>query len=246
LPGLSWSADGRWLAAALLAEPLARIHLVSAASGEARALTSSKPGESDIAPSLSPDGRALAYATCLRSASTDTTLKRCTLNVLFFDSDLRPQGPARAVTQPILGMTGTAWTGDGASIVYTTVDYLWRVRADGTGSPERVELAGRNPLLPSVSKAGTRLAFARLNVEMGIDQLPFGGSPSPLLASAYADIFPKHSPDGRRIAFMSGRAGGRFQDQAIWLADVDGSNATRLTRAPGSLQGSPSWSPDGQ
>ena len=90
------------------------------------------------------------------------------------------------------------------------------------------------------------MSFARLNAQMGIDQLPFGGSPSPLLQSSYADIFPKHSPNGRRIAFQSGRAGGRSEDQAIWLADVDGSNATRLTRGPGVLQGSPSWSPDGQ
>jgi Tol biopolymer transport system component/serine/threonine protein kinase len=246
LPGLSWSPDGRWLAAALLADgPPARIHLVSTASGEAHALTSSKPGEFNIAPSFSPDGRALAYATCLRGGA-DMTLVRCTLNVLSLDSDLRPQGPARAVTQPLLGMTGTTWTGDGASVVYATADYLWRVRADGSGSPERLELAGRNALMPSVSKAGTRLSFVRANQEMDIYRLPFGGSPSPLLASAFADVFPKHSPDGKRIAFQSGRAGGGYQDQAIWLAEVDGSNATRLTRGPGVLQGSPSWSPDGQ
>jgi Tol biopolymer transport system component/predicted Ser/Thr protein kinase len=248
LPGLSWSPDGRWLAAALLAGgPPARIHLVSAASGEAHALTSSNPGEFEMAPSFSPDGRALAYARCLRGGRSDMTLVRCTLNVLSLDSDLRPQGPARALTQPLLGMTGTAWTGDGASVVYTATDYLWRVRADGSGSPERLELAGRNTLMPSVSRAGTRLCFVRANQEIDIYRLPFGGgSPTPVLASAFADVFPKHSPDGRRIAFQSGRAGGGAQDQAIWLADVDGSNATRLTRGPGVLQGSPSWSPDGQ
>jgi Tol biopolymer transport system component/predicted Ser/Thr protein kinase len=249
LPGLSWSPDGRWLAAALVAGgPPARIHLVSVATGEAHALMSSNPGEFEMVPSFSPDGRALAYARCLRGGGAGMTLVRCTLNVLSLDSELRPLGPARALTQPVLGMIGTAWTGDGASVLYTSEAYLWRVRADGSGSPERLELAGR-AIMPSVSKAGTRLSFVRTNLGIDTDiyRLPLGGgSPTPLLASAFTDLFPEHSPDGRRIAFQSGRAGGDVQDQAIWLADADGSNATRLTRGPGDLQGSPSWSPDGQ
>jgi Tol biopolymer transport system component len=245
VPALSWSPDGRWLAAALVAGGLPpRIHLVSAAGGEARALTSPKPGEFDCFPSFSPDGRALAYAVCVRS-SVSILVRRCGVNVLALDSGLRAQGPPRAVTPQVINMSGIAWTGDGGSIVYSTQDHLWRVRSDGSGSPERVELAGGAASLPSVSRSGTRLAFVRPNVEMDIYRLPFGGSPSPLLASAFPDITPSYSPDGRRIAFQSGRAG-EGEPSDIWLADADGSNATRLTRGPGSLQGSPCWSPDGR
>jgi Tol biopolymer transport system component len=247
-PGLSWSPDGRWLAAALIAGgPPMRIHLVSAATGEARAVTSPKAGETDVLPSFSPDGRALAYAACARvpGASADPTLVPCTACVLSLDSELRAQGPPRAVTQPLPGVLGIAWTADGRSIVYTAAAHLWRVRVDGRGSPERLELAGRGALFPSVSKAGTRLAFVRATGAFGIYRLPFGGSPSPLLESALGDVLPKHSPDGRRIAFQSGRASENPHDQAIWLAGIDGSNATRLTRSPAALQGSPSWSPDG-
>ena len=246
---LSWSPDGRWLAAAVVDSGLPpRVHLVrvSASSGEAQALTSSKAGEVHWAPSFSPDGRALAYATCVNVTTINPNLVRCAVQLLPLDSELRPEGPARAVTQPLLGLLGIAWTADGRSIVHAATDHLWRVRADGSGSPERIELAGRDALFPSVSKAGTRLAFVRANPEMHIYRLPFGGSPSPVLESAFADSFPKHSPDGRRIVFMSERAGEHFQDQAIWLADADGLNATRLTRGPAAFQGSPSWSPDGQ
>jgi eukaryotic-like serine/threonine-protein kinase len=247
LPTLSWSPDGRWLAAGLLAGgPPARIHLVSASSGETQALTSPQPGEFDCMPSFSPDGRALAYAACVRS-NVSLFVRRCGVNVLALDSGLRAQGPPRAVVPPLSNMSGIAWTGDGDSIVYSTMDHLWRVRSDGSGSPERVELAGGAVAFPTVSRSGTRLAFVHRNAEMDIYRLPFGGSPSPLLASAFADLTPSYSPDGRRIAFQSGRAGGDDQgDQAIWLADSDGSNATRLTRGPGVVQGSPSWSPDGQ
>jgi serine/threonine protein kinase len=249
LPWLSWSPDGRWLAAAVVDSGLpARAHLVlvSAGSGEAQALTSTKPGEVHWTPSFSPDGRALAYAACVNVTTMDPTLLRCAVQVLPLDSELRPEGPARAVTQPLLSPLGIAWTADGGSIVYAAADRLWRARADGSGAPERLELAGRGVLFPSLSKAGTRLAFVRANAELHIYRLPFGGSPSPLIESAFSDTFPKHSPDGRRIAFMSDRAGEHFQDQAIWLADIDGANATRLTREPGAIQGSPAWSPDGQ
>jgi Tol biopolymer transport system component len=224
-----------------------RIHLVSAATGEARAVTSLKAGESDVLPSFSPDGRALAYATCARvpGAWTDPSLVPCSVRVMPLDAELRAQGPPRAVTPASPGLLGIAWTQDGGAIVYTAAGRLWRARADGSGSPERLELAGRGALFPSLTKAGTRLAFVRANLAFGIYRLPFGGSPSPVLESALGDVLPKHSPDGRRIAFQSGRASESFQEQAIWLAGIDGSNATRLTRGPAALQGSPSWSPDG-
>jgi Tol biopolymer transport system component len=244
-PALSWSPNGRWLAASLMAggQP-ARIHLVSAASGEVRALTSPKPGEFDAMPSFSPDGRALAYAACARS-NMDMLVRQCGVNVLALDSGLRAQGPPRAVTPQLINMSGIAWTGDGGSILYSTMDHLWRVRTDGSGSPERVELARSGVSFPAVSRSGTRLAFGQRNTDFAIYRLPFGGSPSPLLASAFGDITPSYSPDGRRIAFQSGRAG-EGEPPNIWLADADGSNATRLTRGPGDLQGSPCWSPDGQ
>jgi Tol biopolymer transport system component len=57
------------------------------------------------------------------------------------------------------------------------------------------------------------------------------------------DWNPQYSPDGRRVAFQSQRAEERYE---IWLADADGTNATRLTRGPGSAQGGPRWSPDGR
>jgi dipeptidyl aminopeptidase/acylaminoacyl peptidase len=52
---------------------------------------------------------------------------------------------------------------------------------------------------------------------------------------------PAWSPDGRRIAFASGRTG-RYE---IWVMDADGSNQTQLTDNESS-DFSPTWSPDGR
>ena len=55
-----------------------------------------------------------------------------------------------------------------------------------------------------------------------------------------SDLHPAGSPDGRRIAFVSGR--GVTHD--LYVMDSDGNNVIRLTH-DNFREGPPSWSPDG-
>jgi len=57
---------------------------------------------------------------------------------------------------------------------------------------------------------------------------------------AGADILPRWSPDGSRIAFTSDRTG----DEEIWVMEADGSNPVNLT-ASSDRDFDPVWSPDG-
>ena len=57
--------------------------------------------------------------------------------------------------------------------------------------------------------------------------------------SVYDDLTPDWSPDGQRIAFMTGRDG----NLEIYHAKADGLDIVRLTDNPG-VDGFPSWSPD--
>jgi len=234
---LSWSADGRWLAAAKAlpgSDLPGGIYLISTATGEARPVTLPNPPGSDLSPSFSPDGRALGYVSCKGNEVSSF----CDVYVQSLDSELRPQGAARPLTRGRPGaLQGLAWTRDGRSIVYGG---LWRVRADGGTPPERLEQGSGHS--PSTVGSRDRLAFVRPVGDADIYRLPLGGSPGPLVQSTFVEIQPQYSPDGRRIALNSGRAGGA---QDIWLADADGSNLTRLTRGPG-RQGYPGWSPDGR
>jgi eukaryotic-like serine/threonine-protein kinase len=246
---LSWSPDGRWLAAARPRAPdettpgAGGIHLISAGSGASRELTFPEPPAYDRDPAFSPDGQELAYASC---GSVVGPAPACDVVVVRLDADARPRGAGRRLTGQRFVGRGLAWTHDGRSIVYGAVEVylsgLYRVVADGSSPPARVELAGREALWPFAAPNRDRLGFLRELADYDIHRFQPGAGAAPLVASTGWDYQPQYSPDGRRIAFSSNREG---ETTEVWVADADGSSPARVTRGPGRHQGSPRWSPDG-
>ena len=242
---LSWSPDGRFLAAARFAsatekDPRASgIYLVPVLGGEPRSITSPSAQTFHSDPALSRDGRHLAYASCFNFLS-------CQVDVVELDRDYVPVGPPRRLTRRAGWIRGLAWTRDGNSLVYgdVTAGRLFRAFILGDRPPERIELAGLGPLLqPATAASSDRLAFVQDRVGADIWRFDVGRPPRALLEATSWDLNPHLSPNGLRIAFESWRAG---DGSEIWLAAVDGSTPTQLTRGPGILQGSPRWSPDGR
>jgi Tol biopolymer transport system component len=244
---LSWSPDGRWLAVARsrsngeTSSESGGIYLVPIEGGAPRAVTFPKPPAFDGSPAFSPDGHAIVYATCARP----TGLAAWDVHVLALDSERRPQGEARRLNWNRLWIDGLAWTRDGRSVLVGSGfynGYLWRLSGDGS-PPERLELPGPAAFEPFTARSQDRLGFSRRLWNPDIYRLPVGGFPAPVIASPFRERYAQPSSDGRRIAFQSDRSGDR---EEIWLTDADGSNLTRLTRGPGTWQGSPNWSPDGR
>jgi Tol biopolymer transport system component len=244
---LSWSPDGRWLAAARYPSATetdpgaAGIYLIPVFGGEPRPMTSAKAPACHHTPAVSPDGHHLAYVSC---ASCSISLS-CHIDVVELGPDYAPAGPPRRQTRRAGWIFGLAWTRDGKSLIYGDwmTRRLWRVRIVGDRPPERIELAGPNAFAPATAASLDRVAFVHLRAAWNIYRFEVGHPPEALLGSSLQDDNPQLSPDGRRITFESQRGD---EGNEIWLAAADGSNPMQLTHGPGIFQGSPRWSPDGQ
>ena len=249
-PCLAWSPDSRWLAVCDWAEDSPgrlSVFLLSVDSGERRRLTwppeDSRIG--DVMPAFSPDGRMLAF-------SRYSSGLKAGLYLLDLDEDLNPRGEPRRRTfmEQLARATPQGFTSEGRDIVFSAGSManasLWRVPVSGTASPERLPF-GEVGIWPIVSRQGNRLAYTVRNLNSNIYRLNLPvadgvtGAAVKLIASSRWDTQPRYSPDGNRIAFVSGRSGA----SEIWTCDSDGSNPAQLTSL-GALATYPRWAPDGK
>jgi len=96
-------------------------------------------------------------------------------------------------------------------------------------------------LSPDLSPDGRSIVFELLGdlYVMGAN----GGATRAITGGMPFDSQPAFSPDGKRIAFLSDRAG----PEDVWLVTPDGSGARPVTRMTGDvILTSPSWSADGK
>ena len=132
---LSWSPDGRWLAAARFAsatetDPRASgIYLIPVQGGEPRSITSPSAPTFHSDPALSRDGRHLAYASCFN------LLDRASVDVVELGRDYVPTGPPRRLTRRLGFLSGLAWARDGNSVLYGDFDCGEAVASLDLGRP---------------------------------------------------------------------------------------------------------------
>jgi Tol biopolymer transport system component len=248
-PPATWSPDGQYLVAGRASEAGGGdqsngLYLVPVEVGEPRPITRVVAPANDACPAFSPDGRHLAYASC----QDVTNRSNCHIQVLDLDSTIDPLGSPRRLTRaPFWTIQGIAWSRDGTFIVFAArqgaLTNLWRVAADGTHEPVRIEVAGMDAAFPGTTTSADRLAFSKSIDDEDIFRLDVGGIARPVARSSVKDTNAQFSPDGQRMAFCSARSGDAFE---VWVAGTDGSKPERLTRGPGRWQCSPTWSPDGK
>ncbi len=227
----SLSPDGGKLAYALSwvertetgdAKTRSRIMMADLAAGREREFTQ---GSSDTAPRFSPDGRSLAF---LRS--TDGPVRQ----LWVMDAN---GGEARQLTAALKGVADFAWAPDSFHVAYC---------ADVDPQPSPDPAAG--PQVTVVSRVRYRYdtlgwrgdSHFHLFVA-GLDQ----ADPVQLTGGDWDDFAPVWSPDGSRIAFMSGRRDDRDLRalSEAYVVPAEGGEPEKWSEGLHSV-GAVAWSPD--
>jgi Tol biopolymer transport system component/tRNA A-37 threonylcarbamoyl transferase component Bud32 len=245
---IAWSPDGRYIvgthgqSGSDMPQP-SGLYLIPVQGGAPRQLTQTSTPNMHGAPAFSPDGRRLAFASC------NSENVSCQLEVLDVTPEFEHMAPPRQVTtQAVTNLLGLTWSRDGETIIYESeqqsyaTEYLWRVPADGTGAPERVEIAGLGATDPVMAHSRDRLAFTRKITDADIYRADRGRPAAAVVSSPAAEIQPMWAPDARSMAYCSPGLGDTTE---VWTSAADGTSPRQLTHHTGQWQCSPHWSPDG-
>lgn len=225
------------------------------------------PPPGDQAPSWSPDGRRIAFATgrlggglavvnpdgsgearlfedpiTLRALSPDWT-KVAFLNTPPGAAELHVRAVGGTHTRKLAeGVAGFAWAPDSKRLAFVRAATLFVVEDDGNNLRQ---VAAAPVGAPIWSPDGRRIAFLRLQVA---DQRPDlyvinadGSGEVNLTADSDANVEPRWSPNGRLIAFIS--TDGR--QTRLELVDVVGTSRRVLPVPGGTTSSELAWTPDG-
>ncbi|MGA1368413.1 MAG: winged helix-turn-helix domain-containing protein [Blastocatellia bacterium] len=239
--GLSWSPDGKYLAASAnerLGQPTSH-YLFSLDGRERHLLLTPPPQVYDTLQQFSPDGKRLAFVRWRNTGNADLflyTLANQTLTQLTHDENL---------------ISDFEWAPNNAEIYFISSrkggNRLWRLPVGG-GEPLVITSVPPHIKSFTLSPQEDRLAFTQPINDTQIDLFERTGQGGASLRrrcrinSSRADDHPRFSPDGSRMVFVSGRTG--FDE--IWIANSDCSNVNQLTTFRQVGVGSPRWSPDGE
>jgi Tol biopolymer transport system component/DNA-binding winged helix-turn-helix (wHTH) protein len=242
--GVSWSADGKWLAFSK-GNSLAKkagssadhfsIHLVNVETTEERVVPDpSGDCANTWQPAFSPDGKYIA-SVCVFTDGVAT---------IYVQTPDGKQARELKDVRSSEGFTGIAWAEDSQSLVYCSDQHLWRVPLAG-GKPEKL-LFAQDVESVAVAPRGNRLAFGQVRHPGNIwqvalaSQIKAAAPATKLISSTRGDSGAHVSPDDKHVAFQSWRSG----NPEVWVCDRDGSNPDQLTSFGGPSTGEPRWSPD--
>ena len=199
-------------------------------------LTNRVGGGTATGPSLSPDGRRVAFSVWPAEGDWD-------IYVINVDGT----GLRNLTDHPGFDGWRPAWSPDGTRLSFFSTrddpanDEIYVMNSDGS-DVIRLTDHPADDAHSTWSPDGSRIAFEtnrRGNFDIYVMNSD-GTAPTPLTDHPADDGWPAWSPDGTRIAFESWRDGNR----EIYVMDADGSNVLRLTHFDG-FDSAPAWSWDG-
>jgi Tol biopolymer transport system component/DNA-binding winged helix-turn-helix (wHTH) protein len=243
-PPLAWTPDGQEILFTTREEDndAYELNAYSLRSGSSHALgIPQQPGDYDTSPALSADGKRLAFVR-YRPGSRFGRLQ-----VQELAPGLVPVGEPFEIPGQEQGIVHSpAWSSDGRLL---RVVMGSRIREwDGREIRMVQTLAASIDAMSIREGKQVRAVVSVINTDLDIYAIPLDprtrvatGPPAVRVKSTSIEEGPRFSPDGHKLAFVSGRSGRR----ALWIADAGGENPHQLTFLDTALVGYARWSPDG-
>jgi serine/threonine-protein kinase len=235
--GAGWDSNGMIAFAPTLASALIQ---VPEAGGASRPLTRLAKGEAAHRwPDVLPGGKAVLFA----ASVSGFNLTNAQIAVQSIGTGER-RNLIQQGTQPRYAATGHLIYAQSGSLMAVPFD-LERLEVTGTAVPVvegvlQSEITGTAQY--SISATGS-LVYVPGSVQATQRRLVWvsrNGAEQSVAAPAHTYMFPRLSPDGRRVAAVIAE-----QDAQIWLYDLSRETLTRLT-FEGSVNLNPVWTPDSQ
>lgn len=245
---LAWGRDGRHVVVPDRQQSdTSALVLIDTQTGARRALTMPAPGEVDVEPTLSADGRLLLFTRVRREFESVVCVQPLAADYTP-DGALRhlPSAQAWNGTPRLLERRGEVLTSAGSLPRLS----LWRQPLDGSAPPVSLGIIGDHAVQAAVHEASGRIVSRTYREQSDVLRLAIPETPSQLpvvppvegfLESTFVDRGPAYSADGSRVAFISDRTGRR----QLWVAGAAGERPTEWTQEFELMPPTPSWSPDG-
>jgi len=115
------------------------------------------------------------------------------------------------------------------------------INQDGTGNVQMTFNQTGGAGLPTWAPTGKALAYVDLNMKTGVIYVNTMNEDGSNVQHLVQGVTPMWSPDGNWMAFSAPSSSGTPE---IFIIELNGSNLTQLTNAPGLVKIHPTWSPD--
>jgi Tol biopolymer transport system component/DNA-binding winged helix-turn-helix (wHTH) protein len=249
--GISWSADGKWIAypddtapaglpGAVITTDPSRLYLLSVDTLENRQIPHAEECLVEQTPVFSHSGDRLAYVCLLKANPNEIGIYSVSL----------PGGSPKLLARFMTGWsfpTGIAWTANDERMIVSRPLVGNDLQLDEVTLKDGVIRKlpfGEGACCPAIATKGDKLAYSVSAGDRSViwrkDLRNPEGSGTRLMSSTYENFFPQYSPDGKHIAFVSNRGG----PSEVWMINPDGTNLVRMSDDKTSIAGPPQWSPD--